>query len=118
MSDPDTPISWVGATLSDMREQPPSAQRMMGFQLRRVQRGLEPQNWRPMPSIGKGVREIRVKDSDGIYRTVYVVVGDPSAVYVLAVFAKKTEKTPQSVKDLAAKRYKAVIEKSRKGEQQ
>jgi len=88
----------------------------MGFQLRRVQKGLAPDNWKPMSSIGQGVCEIRFKDDVGIYRTVYVLLGEPPVVYVLAVFTKKTQKTPQTVKDLAKHRYKSVMARRKKGE--
>ncbi|MGB3286479.1 type II toxin-antitoxin system RelE/ParE family toxin [Mycolicibacter algericus] len=116
MGKPDKLLAWVGTTQSDMRAQPPAAQRYMGFQLRKVQKGMEPDNWKPMPSIGNGVREIRFKDEAGIYRTVYVLTGEPPVVFVLAVFTKKTQKTPQTVKDLAKRRYKSVMARREKGE--
>ncbi|WP_197466903.1 type II toxin-antitoxin system RelE/ParE family toxin [Tsukamurella pseudospumae] len=99
-----------------MQAQPKEAQRLMGQQLRRAQRRLEPDDWKPMPTVGRGVREIRVRDSDGTYRTMYVTSGRPPRIYVLAVFTKKTAKTPQRTIDLARKRYKAVTELIRTGE--
>ena len=44
-----------------------------GFQLGRVQQGLEPNNYRPMPTIGAGVKEIKLQDEDkSPYRLIYV----------------------------------------------
>lgn len=80
----------------------------MGFQLRKVQKGEEPDDWKPMTEIGPGCREIRVRTEDGQHRSLYVVGGNPRGVYVLAAFAKKTQKTPDSVKKLARKRFHAA----------
>jgi len=78
----------------------------IGFQLRRVQEGKDPTDWKPMPTVGAGVREIRVRDASGAFRVIYVVAtGD--GVVVLHVFQKKTRKTPKKDLDLAAARLRA-----------
>jgi phage-related protein len=61
-----------------------------------------------MPRIGRGVREIRVREADGAFRVVYVAsVGE--AVYVLHCFQKKSQRTAKGDIDLAAARYRDLI---------
>lgn len=62
---------------------------------------------RPMPSIGKGVHELRFRDRAGIYRVIYVLVGGGS-IYLLHAFMKKARETPQLNIDLAKKRLKEI----------
>src|SRR5687768_3811037 len=76
-------------------------------QLRRVQEGLDPLNWKPMTSVGPGVREIRVRDSAGAFRVIYVA-SFPEAVYVLHAFQKKSERTPKEDLVLAKSRYPRI----------
>ena len=104
---PVKPISFVGSALDDLRGFPAAARREAGYQLDRVQRGLEPDDWRPMPSIGTGVREIRVRDEAGAFRILYVA-NLADAVYVLHAFQKKSEKTSQRDLDLAAARLRQI----------
>lgn len=85
-----------------------AARREAGHQLDQVQRGLEPDNWKPMNIVGSGVREIRIRDQAGVFRVLYVAkMGE--AVYVLHCFQKKTEKTSQADVDLAATRYRDLV---------
>ena len=78
---------------------------MIGVELMAVQFGGEPTDWKPMASIGPGVREIRVRTGSGAYRVIYVcVLGD--RVLVLHAFEKKTQKTPRRDLNLAARRYR------------
>ena len=53
-------VLWVGDTRGVARSFPKQVRRDIGTELRRVQEGLNPVNWKPMASIGKNVREIRV----------------------------------------------------------
>ena len=76
------PVEFLGNSLDSLRGFPKQARRQAGFQLDRVQRGLEPFDWKPMPSVGSGVREIRVRDEAGAYRVLYVAKFE-DAVYVL-----------------------------------
>ena len=86
------PVEFVGNSLDDLRPFPPSARREAGYQLDRVQHGLEPDDWKPMKTVGAGVKEIRVRDGKGAFRVIYVAkLGD--AIYVLHCFQKKTQKT-------------------------
>ena len=80
----------------------------MGHQLFLVQCGLEPDDWKPITSVGTGVKEIRVKDAAGIFRTVYLATR-PDAVYVLHCFQKKTQQTSQRDIELARKRLQDVL---------
>ncbi len=56
---------------------------------RKVQRGLQPDDFKPMPTIGKGVEEIRIRDDSGTYRVIYTA-RFADAVFVLHAFQKKT----------------------------
>ena len=86
---------------------PEKARAEAGYQLYRLQCHLEPENWKPMSEIGSGVQEIRIKDTSGEYRVIYVAkFGDD--VVVLHAFKKTTQKTSMHDKKLAAKRYKEV----------
>lgn len=101
------PLEFLGSALDDLRAFPEKARRAAGYQLDRVQHGLEPDDWKPMPDIGQGVQEIRIRDGSGAFRVVYVAKL-AGAVYVLHCFQKKTNKTAQSDLDLAAKRYRGL----------
>jgi len=61
-----------------------------------------------MNSIGAGVREIRIRDTAGAFRVLYVAKFD-DAVYVLHCFQKKTQKTRKSDLDLASHRYRDLV---------
>jgi phage-related protein len=85
---------------------------MAGFQLDRVQHGEDPDDWKPMNSIGSGVREIRVRDADGAFRIIDVAkLGD--AIYVLHCFQKKSQRTSKEDIALAVRRYKQLVEELR-----
>lgn len=96
-------IAFLGSSLDDFRSFPETARRQCGFQLDRVQRGLEPLDWKPMVGIGSGVRELRVRDGAGALRVVYVAIR-AEAVYVLHAFQKKTQATAKRDIDLAGAR--------------
>jgi phage-related protein len=92
------PVVFLGDSLDRVRAFPEKARRNAGYQLDRVQRGFDPDDWKPMATIGPGVREIRVRDATGGYRIVFVA-NIAEAVYVLHAFQKKTQRT--SARDLA-----------------
>jgi len=99
-------LKFIGASLDDLRDFPDEARRAAGFELRAVQNGFEPCDWKPMPSIGPGVNEIRIHVL-GEWRVMFVAkLYD--AVYVLHAFQKKTQKTSSKDIDLARKRYKQI----------
>jgi phage-related protein len=101
-------VIWMGSSKVDLKAFPAAVVDDMGHQLFLVQCGLDPDDWKPMTAIGSGVKEIRVKDSAGIFRTVYLATR-PEAIYVLHCFQKKTQRTAQRDIDLARKRLKNVL---------
>ena len=100
-------VVFLGDSLDVVRAFPEQARRQTGFELRRVQHGLDPSDWKPMRSVGAGVREIRVRDPNGAFRILYVA-SLPDAVYVLHAFQKKTQKTAKRELDLAALRLRLL----------
>ena len=82
------PATFVGSALDDLRDFPKSARRETGFQLDKVQHGEEADDWKPVPTVGSGVHEIRVRDDAGAFRLMYVAKF-PEAIYVLHAFQKK-----------------------------
>jgi phage-related protein len=102
------PVEFRGNSLDDLRTFPLEARREAGYQLDQVQNGKEPDDWKPMNTVGQGVREIRIKDTAGAFRIIYIAkLGD--AVYVLHCFQKKTQRTSKADLDLAAKRYRDLL---------
>jgi phage-related protein len=65
------PIRFLGNSLDCLREFPIDARQDAGYQLDRVQRGKQAHDFKPMPAIGKGVEEIRVRDETGAFRVIY-----------------------------------------------
>src|SRR3990172_8844941 len=100
-------VIWMGRSKADLKAFPAAVMDDMGHQLFLVQCGLEPDDWKPVTTVGTGVKEIRVKDDAGIFRTVYWATR-PEAVYVLHCFQKKTQQTAQRDIELARKRLKDV----------
>lgn len=97
-------VVWIGTALDDLRDFPKDARHDAGFQLEQVQLGLEPDDWKPMPAVGAGCREIRIRTADGAFRVFYVTkFGD--SVFVLHCFTKKSQKTAQSDITIGAQRY-------------
>lgn len=103
-------IRFIGSSLDDLRDFPAEARRQVGFELDAIQRGHEPSDWKPMKSIGAGVREIRIHVL-GEWRIIYVAkLSD--AIYILHSFQKKTQKTRQEDIELARKRYRQIGDES------
>ncbi len=102
-------IEFLGTSLEDVRSFPDDIKQDTGYQLHKVQIGDMPDSYKPMSNIGSSVVEIRLKDSNGIYRVIYTAKF-ADTVYVLHAFTKKTQKTPQSDIDLAKSRLKSLIQ--------
>jgi phage-related protein len=100
-------ILWMGSSREDLRGFPREARREIGYQLEHLQEGVDPDNWKPMSTVGSGVREIRVRESSGIFRCIYLATR-PEGVYVLHCFQKKTQKTSQQDLDLAETRFRSI----------
>lgn len=109
-------LKWAGSSLKDLTAFPDSARQEAGYQLHRVQFGMDPNDWRPFATIGPGVREIRVKEAGGIYRVVYVAKFE-EAVYVLHAFQKKSRKTTGKDITIATVRYRAIVADRTRGKQ-
>ncbi|NJM46691.1 MAG: type II toxin-antitoxin system RelE/ParE family toxin [Alkalinema sp. RU_4_3] len=87
----DKPLIWLGSSKGNLFKFSPIARRKAGFQLRAVQRGNPPADFKPMSIVGSGVEEIRIR-ADGAYRVFYIARFE-EAVYVLHCFQKKTQRT-------------------------
>ena len=83
-------VKWLGTSQKDIREFPEEARKQLGLEIMAVQYDMEPSDWKPMSSVGRGVREIRVK-VDNQYRVIYVTK-KKDTVHVLHAFVKKTQK--------------------------
>jgi phage-related protein len=101
-------IRWVGSAYHDLRAFPNEARKEAGFQLGKVQAGLEPADWKPFDDVGAGTRELRIRDAGGIYGVMYVAKFE-EAISVLHCFQKKTGVTSRQDKAIAAARYRAVV---------
>jgi phage-related protein len=99
------PVEFRGNSLDDLRAFPVPARREAGHQIDQVQQGREPDDWKPMPRVGSGVQEIRIRDAAGVFRVIFVAKF-AAAIYVLHCFQKKTQKTSKTDLDLAEKRYR------------
>lgn len=105
-------IRFLGNALKCLRDFPEDARQDAGYQLDKVQRGSQPDDFKPMPSIGKGVEEIRIWDDAGTYRVIYTA-RLKNEVVVLHAFQKKTQATSRHDLDLAKERF-AQLMKGRK----
>ena len=106
------PVEFCGDSIDALRAFPEGAKREAGYQIDKVQHGEEPDDWKPMKTIGAGVKEIRIRDEAGAFRVIYLAkLAD--AVYVLHCFQKRTEQTSGRDIDLARKRYKELMEQRR-----
>jgi phage-related protein len=100
------PLFWLGASRTDLRVFPAEARLEAGRQLRRVQQGLLPDDWKPLPGIGAGVRELRVHTGRE-HRVIYLA-RFAEAVYVLHAFEKRTRKTRQADVEIARMRFREL----------
>jgi phage-related protein len=101
------PLIWLGDSREVIRAFPEDVRQIAGFQLWRVQRGLEPNDWKPMPSVGLGVQDIRIH-TGAEYRMVYIAKF-AEAVYVLHAFEKRARRTPTGDLHLARQRLRSLI---------
>ncbi|MGH9467536.1 MAG: type II toxin-antitoxin system RelE/ParE family toxin [Terriglobales bacterium] len=98
------PIRFLGDSLRRLRAFPEAARHEAGYALWRMQLGLQPHDYKPMPSVGQGVEEIRIRQSSGAYRVIYLA-RRPERVYVLHAFVKKRQETGRRDLDIARKLY-------------
>ena len=98
---------WLGDSRETIGAFPDDVRKIAGFQLWRVQRGLDPSDWKPMSSVGPGVQEIRIHT--GAEHRVLYIARFAEAVYVLHAFEKRTRRTSKDDLDPARQRLRALI---------
>ena len=108
MTERAKPVEFRGSALDDLRDFPLGARREAGYQLDQVQQGREPDDWKPMNTVGPGVREIRIREASGAFRVIYVAKFD-DAIYVLHCFQKKTQQTSKGDLEVATRRFKELV---------
>ena len=112
----EKPLLWLGSARSDLRAFPEDARRAAGYQLSRVQQEEEPADWKPLPSIGPGVAELRIRT--GVAHRVIYVAKFSEAVYVLHAFEKRTRKFRPVDLAVAKKRWSDLLRHRREAEGQ
>jgi len=100
-------VTFHGDSLDRLRNFPEDARREAGHELYQVQKGADPTDWKPMPTVGAGVREIRIRDASGAYRVIYIATF-ADAIHVLHAFQKKSQKTATRDLDIASARLKEL----------
>lgn len=101
------PLLWVGSALDDLRAFPGEARRIAGHELHLVQQGIEPDDWKAMPSVGPGVYELRVRT--GLEHRVFYLAKFAEGIYILHAFEKKTQQTSRRDIGLGCDRYREVL---------
>ena len=111
----EKPIGWIGSSLEDLREFPEAARKQAGQELRKLQRGEMPNDWRPFAEVGEGVSEIRIDCVDGWFRVIYVAKF-AEGIYVLHSFQKSSRRTSRHDVTIAKMRYRAVVRERKSSE--
>ena len=104
-------ITWVGSSKGRLSQFPKAARQEGGRQLRRVQQGLQPKDWKSMPDVGPGVIEIRIHEPHE--HRIFYVVAFSEGIYVLHAFEKKTQQARRHDLNIGRRNY-AYIKKGRK----
>lgn len=100
-------IAWEGDSLGVIRCFPDEVRQNLGHQLRLLQQGERPTDYRPVTTIGPGVFELRDQDERAWYRVIYLSrIRD--VIHVLHCFEKKSREIPRKDVQLAQQRLKAV----------
>ncbi|WP_284947379.1 type II toxin-antitoxin system RelE/ParE family toxin [Acidisoma cladoniae] len=102
-------VTFLGDSLGRVRDFPPEARSEVGFQIRELQQGRDPSDWKPLKTVGQGVREIRVHEATGTFRVIYLATL-PDRVLVLHAFQKKTTRTTSRDLELATNRLRTWME--------
>lgn len=108
---PQKLLDWIGPAHQELQDFPGTARHQAGVELRSVQKGMQPTDWKPLEAVGAGAAEIRVRSFQGgtVQHRVIYVAKFPEAVYVLHAFEKKTQATPPHHLQVAAKRYRELV---------
>jgi phage-related protein len=106
-SQADAAVAWEGDSLDVVRSFPKAIREDLGMDIRRMQQGKKPHDSRPMKSIGRGVYELRQRDSQGCYRLIYLTKVR-NTIFMLHAFTKQSAKTSRNDLATASGRLKAV----------
>jgi phage-related protein len=103
------PVIFLGDNRKRIISFPKSAKRRIGAELFLLEQGEQPEDFKPMPSVGRGVEELRVRDDrSNAYRVIYIArLRD--AVFVLHAFEKKTQATSLADIRLAKARLQLIL---------
>ncbi|WP_422303396.1 type II toxin-antitoxin system RelE/ParE family toxin [Candidatus Binatus sp.] len=104
-------LLWLGSSRYDLQHFPTKARQRAGYELYLVQCGLQPSDWKSMPSIGAGVQEIRVHTE--LEHRVFYVAKFEEAIYVIHAFEKKSRKTAGYDLELAKSRLIKLLQRRR-----
>src|ERR1700720_1324061 len=100
-------IAWEGDSKEVISSFPDEAKQNLGFQLRLLQQGQQPTDYRTMKTVGPGVFELRDRDERSWYRVIYLArIHD--VIHVLHCFEKRSRETPMKEINTARRRLKAV----------
>lgn len=104
-------LVWVGSSRNNVLHFPRNARQRAGYELYLVQSGLQPSDWKSMPSIGVGVQEIRMHSE--LEHRVFYVAKFEEAIYVIHAFEKKSRKTARYDLELAKSRLSELFQRRR-----
>lgn len=105
-------LAFIGRALDELKDFPLEARQSAGYQLDKVQNGEVLADWKAVPGAGPGVKEIRIWESQGTYRVIYVARYE-EAVYVLHAFSKKSAAIPKDHLETIKDRYKSMEQEHR-----
>jgi len=108
-------VVWEGNAREILRSFPEATRQNLGFDLWRLQQGERLSDYRPLPSIGAGVFELRDQDERAWYRVIYLSRRN-DVIYVLHCFEKKGRELPRREFGVAKHRFKAVLSRLSRGE--
>jgi phage-related protein len=106
-------LVWLGSSRNDVLHFPRNARQRAGYELYLVQSGLQPSDWKSMPSIGAGVQEIRVHTE--LEHRIFYVAKFEEAIYVIHAFEKKSRRTARYDLELTESRLSELLQKRRQG---
>ena len=106
-------VDWRGSSREDLLSFPSEVRRTAGFEIGKIQNGLNPTDWKPIPSWGAGIIEIKLSVVKDQYRVVYVAKFE-ERIYVLHCFQKKAQATSMPDVDIIKMRYRDVVNERRK----
>ncbi len=106
--DPVKKLDWLGDSISVVLSWPNAVRADIGADLRRLQEGKQPLDWKPFPGLVGNAFELRARDKNGWYRVIYVTV-IKGKVIVLHGFRKQSDRTSMPDVRLANSRLKTLL---------